>query len=71
MTVNRSRWIQFVILAAIWFVVRIYFVFPHGNLLQRTTILIAHLASALLFSGCVVGSQIWIAHRKSCRVPHP
>ena len=71
MTVNRSRWIQFVTLAAIWFVVRVYFVVPHGTWLQRTAILSAHLLGALLFAGGVVGSQIWIAHRKSCRAPHP
>ncbi len=49
MTVNRSRWIQFVTLAAIWFVVRVYFVVPHGTWPQRTTILGTHLAGALLF----------------------
>ncbi|MGA9587329.1 MAG: hypothetical protein WBQ95_18505 [Terracidiphilus sp.] len=69
MTVNRSRWIQFVTLAAIWFAVRVYFVAPHGSWMQRAAILGAHLAGALLFSGGVVGAQIWNAHRKSCVSP--
>ncbi len=63
---NRSRWIQFVTLAAIWFVVRVYFVAPHGTWRQRELIVISHLLGALLFAGGVVGSLIWSGRKKGC-----
>ncbi len=57
MTVNRSRWIQFVTLTATWFVVRVYFVFPYGTWLQHVGILSSHLLGALLFASGVLGAK--------------